>query len=178
MNKKQFSILLISIVLAAFLGAFAASVFVFGNRQPAPPAGFGPAYIGDKPMMPDEILEHQKKLFDNFEKINDDIENVVEHSPAGAGFVFVNNKGLKTEETKDAYKIIVDLKPFNKDEKNVDVKTLGNSIIISANYKSKDKNEFSSSQFYQSLSLPIKIDEKTVKKVKQGDSLVIIIPKK
>ena len=168
MDKKNFTILLVSTVLAAFLGAFWA---VYLSRPPHPPLGMNPPM----PIAEQEKMMEQQE--DYFEKFNHDFDELVEHSPARGSFISINNAGLKTEETKDMYKIIVDLKPFNNDEKNVNVKTHGKTVSISAQYKSKDKNEYSSSQFHQELMLPTKIDANAVKEEKKGDSLIITIPK-
>lgn len=169
MDKKNFTILLVSTVLAAFLGAFWA---VYLSRPPHPPLGMSsPMPIAEQEKMMDEQEEY-------LEKFNHDFDELVEHSPARGSFISINNAGLKTEETKNMYKIIVDLKPFNNDEKNVIIKVKGNTIHISAQYKSKDKNEYSSSQFHQALTFPTKINDKAIKQEKKGDSLIITIPKK
>lgn len=168
MDKKHFIILLLSTITAAFLGAFWA---VHLSRPPHPPLGMKtPIQLEDQ----EKIMEQQEEFF---EKFNHNFDDFIEYSPAGASFISMNNTGLKTEETKDAYKIMVDLKPFNNDEKNVHVKIKGNTVHISAEYNSKDKNNFSSSQFHQALMLPSKIDTEEIKQEKQGDSLVIILPK-
>lgn len=39
---------------------------------------------------------------------------------------------VHVEKMDDAYKIIIDLRPFDNDEKNVEVKADGNTIIINA----------------------------------------------
>lgn len=176
MDKKNFTILLISTVVAAFLGAFIASFVVLKeHRQPRlvpfVSAGVQPPISYDEQ---EKIMEQQEKFFNKFDS---DFDDIIKHSPAKAGFIYMNNSGLKTEETKDQYKIIVDLKPFNNDEKNVDVKVNGRTVSISADYKSKENHEFSSSQFHQTLMLPQKIDESAVKKERKGDSLIITIPK-
>lgn len=168
MDKKNFTILLLSTVLAAFLGAFWA---VHLSRPPHPPLGMSsPQQLAEQ----EKIMEQQEEFFDKF---NHNFDDFVEHTPAGASFIAMNNIGLKTEETKDAYKISVDLKPFNNDEKNVQIKTHGKTVTISADYKSKDKQNFSSSQFHQTLILPSKIEADEISKVKHGDSLVITLPK-
>lgn len=169
MDKKNFTILLASTVLAAFLGAFWA---VYLSRPPHPP-------LGVKPPMP--IAEQEKMMAqqeDYFEKFNHDFDELVENSPTRGSFISINNFGLKTEETKDMYKIIVDLKPFNNDEKNVIVKVKGNTLHIKAQYKSENKHEYSSSQFHQALTFPSKIDANAIKQEKKDDSLIITIPKK
>lgn len=169
MEKKNFIILLLSTVTAAFLGAFWA---VHLSRPPHPPLGM---HSPDQLAEQEKIIEQQEEFFDKF---NHNFDDFVEHTPAGASFIAMNNVGLKTEETKDNYKISVDLKPFNNDEKNVDVKTHGRTVSISAEYKSNDKQNFSSSQFHQTLTLPSKIKTNEIKKEKQGDYLVITLPKK
>lgn len=88
-----------------------------------------------------------------------------------------NYSNIKTEETNDFYKITIDLKPFDNDSKNVNIKVKNNKVTISAQYQLKNKNEFNSSQFYQSLTLPEKIDTKDIKQEIQKNYLIITIPK-
>lgn len=168
MDKKHFIILLLSTITAAFLGAFWA---VHLSRPPHPPLGMKtPMQLEEQ----EKIMEQQEEFF---EKFNHNFDDFVEHTPANASFIAMNNIGLKTEETKDAYKISVDLKPFNNDEKNVDVKTHGRTVSISAEYKSNDKQNFSSSKFHQTIMLPTKIETDEIKKEKKGDYLLITLPK-
>lgn len=169
MDKKHFIILLLSTITASFLGAFWA---VYLSKPPHPPLGM------TTPMQSEEqekFIEQQEEFF---EKFNHNFDDFVEHTPANASFIAMNNIGLKTEETKDAYKITVDLKPFNNDEKNVKVKIHGKTVSISAEFKSNDKQNFSSSQFHQTLILPSKINTKEIKQEKLDDSLVITLLKK
>lgn len=169
MDKKHFTILLLSTITAAFLGAFWA---VHLSKPPHPPLGMkSPMQLEEQ----ERIMEQQEEFF---EKFNHNFDDFVEHTPASASFIAMNNIGLKTEETKDAYKITVDLKPFNKDEKNVKVNIHGKTVSISAEFKSKDKQNFSSSQFHQTLILPSKINTEKVKQEKLDDFLVITLPKK
>jgi len=192
MDNKKFLIVLAGSVVAVFLGAFLAFWILFGNvhkhyQTSFIDNGIFPRAIAmDNPddYFPriDKMIENQQKLFN---KINKDFEELMNVNPAPSGFMFLgsnkinnqNSASIKTEESKDSYKITVDLKPFNNDEKNVDLKVKDNIISISANYQSKDKNEFSSSHFYQSLTLPAKLNVKDIKQEKQGASLVITIPK-
>lgn len=179
MERQKFIILLASTVIAAFLGAFVASVFVNGGHRrhynqfdvtPLPPVDFANVMQQHQKMM-----DQQEKFFD---KMNDDIEDSIEKTSGYSSFGFMSNAGVNVQETKDLYKIIIDLKPFNNDTNNVDVKINGHNAVISAKYKSKDKNDYRSSEVYQSLTLPSKIDLKSIKKQKEGNSLVISIPKK
>lgn len=161
MNKKQFIILLFSTCIAAFFGAYIA--FRAVTMPPPPP----PA------IMDTNDLAKQSEDFMNQPPMPADFM-VFGNSFLNAG----NVTSIKTIETKDSYLIKINLKPFNNDPKNVDVKVKGKHISISANYKSKNENQSSSSQFYQSLTLPSKIDDKSVVQKREGDFLVITIPKK
>lgn len=160
MNKKQFIILLFSTCIAAFFGAFIAFHTVM---LPAPPP----------PIMDTNEMAKQTEDFMNQPPMPADFM-VFGNSFLNAG----NVTSIKTIETKDSYLIKIDLKPFNNDPKNVDVKVKGKHVSISANYKSKTKNQSSSSEFYQSLTLPSKIDDKAVEQKQEGNFLVITIPKK
>jgi len=152
-------------VVTVFLGAFLAFWILFGNIKHNYQSSFFDNTIFPKAVAieynddyfshVDKMLENQRKLFD---QINKDFEKFMNISPAPSSFMFSGNTktnnqssvNIKTEESKDLYKITVDLKPFNNDEKKVDLNVKDNIITISANYQSKNKNEFSSSHFYQS----------------------------
>ena len=191
MENKNFFIVLFSSVLAVFAGAFFAFFAVFGNiHKNYQTSFFSDRFIpitianrNDSLPQFDKIFEKQQKLVD---EINKDFDNLMNQNLVPAGFMFLGHNntgygdstGIKTEEMKDCYKITVDLKPFNKDEKNVDVKVKDSTISISAKYQQKDKSKFSSSQFYQALTLPGKLSSKDIKQQKHGDSLVITISKK
>lgn len=179
MERQKFIILLASTVIAVFLGSFIASLFIFGGQKrqynqfdvmPLPPVDFA------------NVMEHHRKMMEQqeeiFDKMSDDIEDRMEKTPNYSSFGFMSNAGINIQETKEMYKIIVDLKPFNRDVKNVDVKISGHNAIVSAKFKSKNKKDVRSSEVYQSLTLPSEIDTKSVKKQKEGDSLIITIPKK
>lgn len=160
MNKKQFIILLFSTCIAAFFGAFVA--FRMVTMPPPPP----PIMDTNQIVKQNEDFMNQPPMPANF--------MVFGNSFLNAG----NVTSIKTEETKDGYLIKINLKPFNNEPKNVDVKVKGKHVSISANYKSKTQNQSSSSEFYQSLTLPSKIDDKAVTQKKEGNFLVITIPKK
>lgn len=186
MEKKNFVILLVSTALAAFLGSFLAPFFIFTIHKPMMPPPPHP-FFERGPMHPptpqdiDRTIKQNEKMMEEqeefFDKMEDNFVDKMGTPPGQAHFIHINNTGLKTQETKDMYKIIVDLKPFDNNQKNVDVKIKGNSITISAKYESKNKNDFSSSQFYQSMTLPSKINPNGIKQQKEGNSLIVLIPK-
>ncbi|OGI23426.1 MAG: hypothetical protein A2287_02530 [Candidatus Melainabacteria bacterium RIFOXYA12_FULL_32_12] len=89
-----------------------------------------------------------------------------------------NSPTIKTESTPNEYKITVNLKTLGEDENNVNLEIKDNIVNISAKYENKkDDRIISSSSFYQSFTLPEKIDSSKIKKVKQGSNLIITIPK-
>lgn len=192
MDKKQFSILLISSVSLAFLGAFLGTIVAFKeigpkqmNQRPFP--HFMKEQMEQPPMMdmsrdfvvPDakteSLIEEQEKFID---KAEDDFEDMMEHAPTPARLVLITSGGINTQELKNAFKVTVDLRPFNNDEKNVKVNTHGDKIFVAAKYRTGQNGDFKSSQLHQMLTFPVKIDTTKIKKQKEGNSLVIIIPKK
>ncbi len=184
MDKKNFVILLASTVAAALIGSFLASLIIFNKPQDNTIIGISqlpPHMRSGHPPMPadfddaDKMIEAQEEFFD---KAEDAIEHMYERRMKNARFVFVSNTGIKTVETNDAYKITVDLKPFNNDINNVKVKVRGNKAFVNAHYNNDNKNEYSMSQLQQVFLLSGKVDEKMIKKEKKGNSLVITIPKK
>jgi len=166
MEKNKFLILLFSVIIAAFFGSFLASYIILTPNNPEPIFA---------PKTPNVTFD-----------INKQRKNLTNQEPSATDFpIFGNNllnvgnvTSIKTEETKDGYKIKIDLKPYNNDPKNVAVKIRGRNVSISAQYQSKNKQGASSSKIYQSFTLPEKIDEKTVKQEKAGNYLVITILKK
>lgn len=191
METKKFLIILLSSVLAVFVGTFLAFWILFGNinnyhkafsNSLIIPEAFAAENTIKNISDIDKVIEQQIKFFD---KINKDFEELMNIKPVPSGYIFlgknkINNQSqtsIKTEELKDKYRITVDLKPFNNDEKNVDLSVKDNTISISANYQSKAKNDFNSSHFYQSLTLPEKLNVKDIKQEKKDSNLIITIPK-
>lgn len=183
MENKKFLILLLSTILAAFLGSFIAGRVV--AQKTLAQQGFMPAAIAqpvDISKQFDVIMENHQKLI---EKMNKDMDAIMKQAPDSAQYFTVNSKvstgnytAIKTEETPNNYKITISLSAFNNNPDNVKVEVKGNRVIISALYKSNDKKESTSSQFYQALTLPSKIDEKAIKKHQENNLLIIEIPKR
>lgn len=93
-------------------------------------------------------------------------------------FLSQNNfSALNVNENQDNYILKLNLKPFGNDANNVKTDIKDNKIIISANYKNKDKNNLSSATFYQSLSLPKKITFAQMKKTAKDGFLTITVKK-
>lgn len=188
MDKKNFLHLLLAVVVTIFFSIFFSFWFFFGrnkNQEYINPENNVPTAVinaNDSFKQMNKMIENQQKYFD---QINQNIDDSTTQGNRSANFLFAGNNllnmensaSIRTEELKDSYKITVNLKPFNNDPNNIDLKVKGNRITISAKYKSKNKNEFNSSQFYESLTLPSKLDAGTIKKQKEGSNLIIVIPK-
>lgn len=183
MENKRFLILLLSTILAAFLGSFIAGRAVAKKAYVQP--AFMPAVIASPEDISNEInamMENHRRIMD---KMNKDMDAMMKEASDSANYVTVNSKvssgsytGIKTEETPNGYKITIALNSFDNNPDNVKIEVKGNKVIISAQYKSSDKKESTSSQFYQSLTLGEKIDESSIKKHQEGKFLIIEIPKK
>lgn len=183
MEKRKFLILLLSTILAAFLGSFVAGRAV--AKKACVQSTFVPAVVASPDDISKEInamMENHRKIMD---KMNRDMDAMMKEASDSANYVTVNSKvsegsytGIKTEETSNLYKITIALSAFDNNPDNVKIEVKGNKVIISAQYKSSDKKESTSSQFYQSLTLSEKIDENSIKKHQEGKFLIIEIPKK
>lgn len=183
MEKKKFFIILSSVILAAFCGSFIAGRLSAQNnlmmQQPFVPAVMAdPAEISKQF---DVMMESHQKLI---EKMNKDMDALMKENADSSQYFTVSSKvstgnytAIKTEEIQDKYKITISLSAFDNNPDNVNVEVKGNKVIISALCKSNDKNESTSSQFYQSLTLHAKIDANLIEKYQRGNSLIIIIPK-
>lgn len=186
MEKKQFVILFASTILSAFLGAFLAANLVLPQLLKAsqPPAPIIPRpkvnIVTHAPIVSHTVK--QKAIISKMDKMSQVCMN---QPPIPENFPFINNNmmnianmtSLKTEETADYYKLKINLKPFNNDPKNIKIKIKSDSLMISGNYKSKNKKENYSANFNQSLRFPFRFKKGGIKKQKSGDELIVIIPK-
>ena len=88
------------------------------------------------------------------------------------------------QETDEGYQIKFDLKGLDQEKVDIDINE--HSITVKGEHSAKDteesENSFFSSQSYGSfmktIPLPIDADTKKVKTEKEGNSLVIKLPKK
>lgn len=176
------------IFIAIFLGAFLAFYLIFGNMATY-------RYSYNSSAMAEDIFKDQQKQFDELNKqfdhqfdlqVNQAFNPQFKTFPDDNHFVSsiiqldnikTSGVGIKTEDDKDFYKIIINLKPFNNDEKNVKVAVKNNRIDISAKYENKDKKSLNSAYAYQSITLPTKIDETKISQKRINDQLIIAIQK-
>lgn len=163
MEKKKFIILLLCSVSAVFLAAFLSFYLVFGNMT----KNYHLNYIDQSFEEHNNIVKEMEKNFGSLTIL--DLNNISNN--------YIANNNAKIEELKDSYKITIALKPYNNDPKNVNFKIKNNNVTISTKYKSEEKNNYSSSSFYQSFNLADKLDSKKTTKIVNKHNLIITIPK-
>jgi len=180
-STKKFWMTLAVIFVAIFLSCFAA-FYVLAlqmNKNSEQDYFFGDNF-GNMNMH--KYMMQTDRMFDDFDKEFANIPDA-ELFPMGmlrfgSSKILNDAPTVKTDETPQEYKISVKLKPFNNDAKNVEVKTKGKRVSISAEYKNEKDKSYNSSMFYESFVLPSKIDSSMIKKEVKGEYLTITIPKK
>ena len=80
------------------------------------------------------------------------------------------------EKTDDAFKIIINLRPFDKEEKNVEDKTEGNKLTVNAAGETKKRNKNAIIRFTQSFIFPEEAKLSEMSKFKDGDKYIIVVP--
>lgn len=83
---------------------------------------------------------------------------------------------IHVERTPGDYKIFIDLKPFNNNEKNIEVSTEGNSVRIDA---AAEKTKFGQNEIIrisQIFSFDEKVDLSKMSEVREGNEYIITIP--
>lgn len=80
------------------------------------------------------------------------------------------------EKTPDSYKIVINLRPFDNDEKNVEVKTDGNTVVINAAGEKNKHNKKEIIRFSQAFNFGEDIDTDNITKIRQGDDYIINVP--
>ena len=83
---------------------------------------------------------------------------------------------VHVEKMDDAYKIIIDLRPFDNDEKNVEVKADGNTIIINAAGEKNMHHKQEIMKYSQAFAFGEKIDTNNITKVRDGNNYIITVP--
>ena len=154
-----FKLLLISILV--FLGAYAAFYVVSDWHF--------------KRMMNPEFHMHkiEKRLIQDERMaeraMKKDFKQDFREMSHGVKFVYV-------VRTPDSYKILVNLVPFDNNEKNVEVKTNDNHLTISAAGEKVSKNKNEIVEFSQSLTFPEDVDLEKITKIREGNFYVISVP--
>lgn len=159
--------------LAAFFGAFLAVYFVADQAVhryilPAPPHFVPlPKELSEKEIR--NFIKHQEKMQ---ERMFDDIQTAESHVNP---FV-VNPVKIDTFKNKDAYVIMIDLKPFNNDPNKIKVDIKPRKIKLSGESNEVKKGSESDISFLQNFSLPQNIDVEDATKEVKGDKYIITLP--
>jgi len=195
MDKKKILILLASIVLAVFVIAplsspvFAGDIndsFKVGKMNNSCKVGkmnysFKTGRINNSFTDINKIMKSQQKLIKKMNKnfTSSKIEKSNNSNNVKKNFSKTDDSvSITSEEFKKMYKITVDLRPFGKDENNIRVDVKDKTVMIRADYKSEENNKSISSSLYQAFKLSSKVDIKGIKRERNGDFLIITIPKK
>lgn len=185
MEDKKFFITLGTSAFAIFLGAFFAFLAVFGHIDRISTHTnsniFMPMAVAQSPNFSEldkAIARHQKMI----NEMDRDFENLLSYQTSTPyhkiQYKSPNVETIKTEKTQDNIKVIIDLKPFNKDPKNVNVTVKNQTVSIEAKYEAKDKNAYDSTSVFQSFKLPEPINEKNIIKAVNNDVMTITIPRR
>ena len=83
---------------------------------------------------------------------------------------------IHVEKDADAYRIIIDLRPFDNDEKNVEIKTQGNTLLINAAGERSTHRKTEIVKYSQMLSFGEDAELNEMTKVREGDKYIITIP--
>ena len=160
-HKTEHWIKFTLILLVLFIACYLAVYYVLDQMRHA-------YYM---PTMPveniDRIMKEQDKLFNEMSTL-----------PMHNSAMFVIKSPIETykDESTNSYKMIINLKPFNNNPKNVEVKIKGNKVEVNAAAEKTNKNSDKIYTFNQSFVLPEMIDEKKVTKEKIKHKYVITMP--
>lgn len=83
---------------------------------------------------------------------------------------------VRVEQTPENYKIIIDLKPFDDNEKNVEVTTSGNSLTINAAGEREKHGHNEIIRLSQTFSFDEDVDLSKINKIREGNQYIIVIP--
>lgn len=115
----------------------------------------------------DRAIQKQERQFDKMARKEFQQQNKLDR--AAAQFIHV-------EKNSDAYKIIIDLRPFDNNEKNVEVKTQGNTLIINAAGEKTDRRGQEIVKYSQAFAFGEDIDANHIMKVREGNNYIITVP--
>lgn len=83
---------------------------------------------------------------------------------------------IRVEKNADNYKVIIDLRPFDNDEKNVEVTTNGNVLTVTAAGESKKHGHEMITRVSQNFMFDENVDLSKINKIREGSEYIIFIP--
>lgn len=130
-----------------------------------------------KRMMPMSIMPPSSGIVDKM--IQKDMQKMDKMLKHNEDMYFPRNSKaniVHLEQNEDNYKVIIDLRAFDNNDKNVQVKTNGNILTISARTIKKSKNNEQVSEFQQNYMFGDNVQLANLKKEIEGHYYVIEIP--
>ena len=115
----------------------------------------------------DKALMRQEQRFDKMAR--KELQRQYKMEKHTAQFVHV-------EKNDDTYKIIIDLRPFDNNEKNVEVRTEGNTVIINAAGEKNTRSKHEIMKYSQAFAFGEDIDTNNITKVREGSNYIITVP--
>ena len=159
-EEKHGCLKVIGVIIAAFAGAFLAFYFVANTTVTRL---MNPEY---QMRRMERMIEQQER---NFRKME---SKMIEHPFKQRSFPVLT----KFVKEPDAYRITIDLKALDNDEKNVNVELKDNILNISGAADKKDKHSERSINFSQSFYLDGNLKSDGITKEKDGDKYIITVP--
>lgn len=83
---------------------------------------------------------------------------------------------VSIERMPDAYRFVIDLRPFGDDEKNVEIRTQGNNLTINAAGERNSRNKEELVKYSQSFAFTENVNMDEITKVREGHNYIITIP--
>lgn len=160
----------LAICLSAFLGGFAGilalgGIYTVSHKNPQLYRPLPPV-MDSRVVMPDEI-------FDDMRPDMDDDTNMAATKPPVPVRM---HQTVSVEENLENYKIYIDLRRFNNNDKNINLLIKPHTVKITGKAEIKNPNEQSSFNFSQNLTLERKIDVGDVSKQVMGHKLIVTLP--
>ncbi len=83
---------------------------------------------------------------------------------------------IRVEKNTDNYRIIIDLKPFDDNEKNVEVKTNGNILTVTAAGENRKHGHEMITKVSQNFMFDDDVDLSKITKIREGNDYIIFVP--
>lgn len=85
-------------------------------------------------------------------------------------------KYIRVERNPQNYKIFIDLKPFDNNEKNIEVSTQDNSLMITAVGEKVKHGRNEIIRISQTFAFDESVDLDKINKIREGNEYIIVVP--
>ena len=110
---------------------------------------------------------HEQKQIENMYKRNMERGMHLEEQTAGY---------IRAEKRPDAYEIIVNLRPFDNSDKNVEVRTDGETLTVIAAGEKETRNHEKVIKVIQQFTFNDDVDLSSITKTRRGSNYIITVP--